>query len=184
MKRFGKMMLRAGLAAMALGMAGSAQAAILLFSSVSPGQVITWQMDSNPASLPGVITSSTDAFIIPSYPITVNGVAVNAYITYFSSSFSGGFFLGHAGTFSEILRARGREIFTGGSINPTFAPGTFNLTSDGGAVTLTILPQVTSGAVPEPATWVMMLAGFGLVGGALRRGQAGRVRVTKVGYSG
>ena len=31
-------------------------------------------------------------------------------------------------------------------------------------------PTVDTPAVPEPATWLMMLAGFGLVGGALRRG--------------
>lgn len=36
-------------------------------------------------------------------------------------------------------------------------------------------PAVT-GAVPEPATWAMMLAGFGIVGGALRRRR--RVSVT------
>jgi hypothetical protein len=29
--------------------------------------------------------------------------------------------------------------------------------------------KVTGGAVPEPASWAMMLAGFGLIGGALRR---------------
>ncbi|WP_380874589.1 PEPxxWA-CTERM sorting domain-containing protein [Sphingomonas sp. DBB INV C78] len=34
------------------------------------------------------------------------------------------------------------------------------------------------GAVPEPATWAMMISGFGLVGGAMRR-----ARATKVGYS-
>ncbi len=28
-------------------------------------------------------------------------------------------------------------------------------------------------AVPEPATWTMMIAGFGLVGGALRRRRQG-----------
>ena len=27
----------------------------------------------------------------------------------------------------------------------------------------------TSGAVPEPATWALLIAGFGLAGGALRR---------------
>jgi hypothetical protein len=32
--------------------------------------------------------------------------------------------------------------------------------------------------VPEPATWAMMLIGFGAIGGALRRRQkvAGRIR--------
>jgi len=34
-----------------------------------------------------------------------------------------------------------------------------------------------TGAVPEPATWAMMIAGFGLVGGAMRR------RSTKVAYA-
>ena len=29
--------------------------------------------------------------------------------------------------------------------------------------------KVTRGAVPEPASWAMMLGGFGLIGGALRR---------------
>ncbi|SNS46228.1 PEP-CTERM protein-sorting domain-containing protein [Sphingomonas laterariae] len=35
-----------------------------------------------------------------------------------------------------------------------------------------------SGAVPEPATWAMMISGFGLVGGAMRRS-----RSTRVSYS-
>ena len=49
---------------------------------------------------------------------------------------------------------------------------------DGGnisAVLDTVTLDVTSGAgtaVPEPATWTMMIAGFGLVGGALRRRRA------------
>ena len=38
------------------------------------------------------------------------------------------------------------------------------------------------GAVPEPASWAMMIAGFGMVGGALRNRNA-RQRVTKVSYA-
>jgi hypothetical protein len=39
-------------------------------------------------------------------------------------------------------------------------------------------PAAANGAVPEPATWAMMLIGFGAIGGALRRRQkvAGRIR--------
>jgi hypothetical protein len=33
-----------------------------------------------------------------------------------------------------------------------------------------------SAAVPEPATWAMLIAGFGLVGGALRRRNTGLQR--------
>lgn len=35
--------------------------------------------------------------------------------------------------------------------------------------TVTALPPVATAAVPEPLTWAMMLAGFAVVGGALRR---------------
>jgi hypothetical protein len=34
---------------------------------------------------------------------------------------------------------------------------------------------VVQGAVPESSTWLMMLAGFGLVGGAMRRRSTGRI---------
>jgi len=34
---------------------------------------------------------------------------------------------------------------------------------------LTFTPNATTGAVPEPATWAMMLLGFGAVGSAMRR---------------
>jgi hypothetical protein len=35
--------------------------------------------------------------------------------------------------------------------------------------------SVVSGAIPEPATWAMLIAGFGLVGGALRRRATAKV---------
>jgi hypothetical protein len=38
---------------------------------------------------------------------------------------------------------------------------------------------VVDGAVPEPATWAMMILGFGLVGGALRR----RTETSSVRYA-
>ncbi len=36
---------------------------------------------------------------------------------------------------------------------------------------ITFGSAIVGGAVPEPATWAMMLAGFGIVGGAMRRRQ-------------
>jgi hypothetical protein len=59
-----------------------------------------------------------------------------------------------------------------------------NVASTGGPLTFDTSSSVQFssrlgqvGAVPEPGTWALMLAGFGLVGGAMRR------RVTKVTYS-
>jgi PEP-CTERM motif len=60
-------------------------------------------------------------------------------------------------------------------LQPGLCDGKHNRTmikSDGGPVNLTV------SAVPEPATWAMMLLGFGLVGAAIRRmhtKQKGRV---------
>lgn len=53
--------------------------------------------------------------------------------------------------------------------------GAFTLTIDGQGV---VTPSA-AGAVPEPATWAMMMLGFGLMGGALRR----RATVSKVTYA-
>jgi hypothetical protein len=36
----------------------------------------------------------------------------------------------------------------------------------------TIVIDISGGAVPEPASWALMVAGFGMIGGALRRRQA------------
>ena len=43
--------------------------------------------------------------------------------------------------------------------------------------TLVLGEVQASGAVPEPAAWAMMVGGFGLVGGAMRRRRADTVRV-------
>lgn len=42
--------------------------------------------------------------------------------------------------------------------------------------------NLSTGAVPEPASWAMMMTGFGMVGGALRHRHTRR-RVTKVSYA-
>ena len=45
------------------------------------------------------------------------------------------------------------------------------------AVTNFTLTEVVTGAVPEPASWAMMIGGFGLAGGALRRQRRQQVTV-------
>ena len=46
-----------------------------------------------------------------------------------------------------------------------------------GTITFTYSPTI-SAAVPESATWAMMLAGFGLIGSGMRRRSAVKARVT------
>ena len=58
--------------------------------------------------------------------------------------------------------------------NSTFASlgltqGTYAYTSRSDSITVTIGQGAVSGAVPEPAAWAMMIGGFGLIGGTMRR---------------
>lgn len=66
-------------------------------------------------------------------------------------------------------------------VNDTGGQGIFGNTSQfidlvsGGTIRATLNYDLTD-AVPEPATWVMMIGGFGLIGAAMRR------RVTSLNY--
>jgi hypothetical protein len=41
-----------------------------------------------------------------------------------------------------------------------------------------VLTASTAGAVPEPATWAMMIGGMGVVGGAMRRRRSVSTKVS------
>jgi hypothetical protein len=73
-----------------------------------------------------------------------------------------------AGTTMDLLIGGGGE---GGGPGGTNIAGSFSPSAAGGGggtfVFLTGVGQV-AGAVPEPATWAMMLLGFGMVAGAAR----------------
>lgn len=85
----------------------------------------------------------------------------------------------------EIVDAAGTQLFTetgsGGTVtvNTAFSSGplTFLFYSERGNPVVADLrydvravgASTNPGAVPEPATWAMMIGGFGLVGGAMRR---------------
>ena len=71
-----------------------------------------------------------------------------------------------AGSYSELITFNGFSRFPGLS-DFSFGP-----------ITLDVTAVVTGGAggVPEPATWAMMLVGFGLVGAATRQGAAAQRR--------
>ncbi len=62
---------------------------------------------------------------------------------------------------------------TTGSIARAFNSSYGNVGNTGGALVTTFS---TVGGVPEPATWAMLILGFGVVGGAMRRRQRVSVR--------
>ena len=71
----------------------------------------------------------------------------------------------------------GPDLFNGSLTDPIFNLGTFSLfqaNTGGGSLTIS---QV-SGAVPEPATWAMLMLGFGIMGYALRRTRRTKVKTS------
>ncbi|MGB7407352.1 MAG: PEPxxWA-CTERM sorting domain-containing protein, partial [Pontixanthobacter sp.] len=83
--------------------------------------------------------------------------------------------LGPAGSMNRVnVSASGpSSIFSGTLQNPVFTAGSPTLNRG------TLVISEVAAAVPEPATWAMMLIGFGAIGFSLRA----RKRTVKVNYA-
>lgn len=89
-----------------------------------------------------------------SYTVTVDGASLGTF-----TSAAGGFVTKSAATFNGVAGQSYTIAFNG------IANGD----------TTTFIDNVALGVVPEPATWAMLLAGFGLVGFAMRRRSTGAI---------
>ena len=154
-------------AAAVLGLASPASAAQYVFNFTTSQQLL-----GGPVMGSGVFTTSDTAmtvggqtaFAITSITGMVNGSMIVApttgtsYGNYFTT---GGFFLD--GTGVRFNTAAGTQVsFFNQSTNNLYRVNTI---SPGSSSFVT----ASSRAVPEPATWAMMLGGFGALGFALRR---------------
>jgi len=63
----------------------------------------------------------------------------------------------------------GHFTVTGSPVSLTFFTEDYGAYDNAGGVALKIVQDAGATGVPEPASWAIMTAGFGLVGGALRR---------------
>lgn len=121
-------------------------------------------------------TATPDGGFLVLNDVTVNGCpeTYRAYVLFYDTEVSGGGFSvirsdnGGDGSYFQAF-TQGAQLFTGTKAKPVFSPGVFGLDGFRGLPggVLTITPY--AGPVPEPATWAMMVAGFGAVGYALRR---------------
>lgn len=147
-----------------VGLSAKAETLYFDFASGSPGgpiEAATWFQSSNPVAGPSSI-----------YPLT--GFSVNVTNGNFYEIFTVGG-TPHTGTFNHIDYTGGGfdvgnsvnvnplgggAFFSFSNGNPVFSPGVYIF----GTLTVTAF----SSGVPEPATWTVMLAGFGGLGAAVR----------------
>jgi len=169
------MMKKIALAAALFGSAvtaGSATAEPLLYNFTATAAEypsFSFNIDSNPSSF----NMGAYSFMVNVQNYTVNGAPASSTPGFtFYTSVDGG------GLNSPTTSYFGQQLFSGTLSTPTLSTGKFTLFSSNSlAIALGTL-NVTS-AVPEPATWAMMLVGFGMIGATARY----RRRATKIAYA-
>jgi PEP-CTERM motif len=138
--------------ATALPVASTANAAAYFFA-LSGANTATFTLDSSPT--PNV--TGAGYFTVQNVAGTYNGSPVTfAGISFFDALHDGGFSAGS-------INLGGPQLFTGTLEDPMFTLGTFSLCDcTFGVSNYTV--SITGAAVPEAATWMMMLFGFGAIG--------------------
>jgi hypothetical protein len=157
-----------------------AAAAILFsFSIVVPAQAAkyffevtgdanaSFELDSNPTPNESLPAAGFRMYAVPGF---FNGSLESLLLTFYSAGFGGGFKMEpNDNVGNQLIATNGPQLYTGPESSPTVLTGTFALTSQFSPsrnYTLTITDLAA--AVPEPASWALMLIGFGATGAALR----------------
>ncbi|MDJ0278961.1 PEPxxWA-CTERM sorting domain-containing protein [Sphingomonas sp. 2R-10] len=150
-----------------------ADAATFLFQ-ITGGYQASFAIDSAALAPPAQIGAGF--FTVFDTPGTFGGVGLTASsVTFNTTAFDGGLTIELPdGDFRGFL---GSQLFTGTTAMPSLLTGAFTLASDIDQSPVTITVSQSVAAVPEPATWAMMIIGFGAVGIGMRRRAAIRTEV-------
>lgn len=148
-------------------------ASFVLDTTRAPSTVLSTSIRYNGVPITYTLPNSTT-------PITENGMFTGP--TFQTLGNQGGFFFGRlnqATNFNNRIQIFGPQLFTGPTSAPIFSTGVFDLsdisrqrTTDPLIVNYRLTISEVTAAVPEPATWAMMIMGFGLIGGAMRSRQS------------
>jgi len=175
----------------ALGMAGLASSAsaatIVNVGALPPANPYFYLTSGTPtspvitANFGATITGSSTAFDdIFEFTIPQNGTGSGSLSTSFSSALNQ-LTIGQVlvnGVIEPLIASSGGQSLTvtgvpilNGVMNTIEVKGTTSATAV--AATYTGTATFNAGAVPEPASWAMMIGGFGLIGAAMRRRRTG-----------
>ena len=153
-----------------------ALAADLLYTltpTTGSGYTASWQVPMNPLPFQSV---AGEGFamqrVAGTFPRATEGFA---YIDFYAADNDGGLMISDDDSRRILATLYGVQLYTGTEAAPVMRKGVFTLTTgqNGGRVyslTVTDAP----GVVPEPAGWLTIIGGAGLIGAGLRR----RRRVT------
>lgn len=102
--------------------------------------------------------------------------AGSAYLDFYSQSNGGGMMISDADSPAILATLYGLQLYDEPAAAPVWKTGTFKMVGNNGTGSYTLtIAQAT--AVPEAATWMLMIAGVGMIGGALRQRRARGVAV-------
>jgi PEP-CTERM motif len=154
-------------------------------SGYAAGTVSTRNVAFNSFANPASITSTTDFFLGGAYltaawfdGLTIQVDAFNNGVAIWSQALSPSAAASTLFTFNNALVDEVRFTSFGGTQHAGYNGAGAHFALDN----LFLNQAVNLGAVPEPASWALMIAGFGLVGSALRKGN-GRRRKPSVSVS-
>lgn len=169
-------------AATTMAFSTSAQAGTLLFE-LTGSRNATFTIATDPVT-PTRINNQPllggSQIFFDNLPGTFNGVASTANVNFGSGNILAALNINAPGTGLGFTQFGGTDLFTINNGAVTFNTGTFNFSGIvTGASTLRV--SELSAAVPEPATWAMMLLGFFAIGMTMRR--SAPVRSTAVSYA-
>lgn len=145
-----------------------AQASQLVYQVTGVGTTIDFTIDEQPA----LKSVEVDGFIVGNVLVQRNGISQMHDIGFVRGLSEGGFII-----LGTDINLAGPQLFSGTFAAPTLLAGNFPLTGfNNRALLYSLQVRAATAAVPEPATWLVLLTGFGLLGAALR----GRPRMRAV----